>query len=284
MSRFNPLKSIFSFFKNKVKKQPTTYPRNRAERRAIQKAERKAEKESIKQYERQLKSREKFELEQGEKAYEKYRESNPAYIINKMLTFAKGKNAPGSDFNQYIIPIVQEVMGSGYKIKPGEDNKYFSVSSDFSGLISDPQLYKYIEFKDLPETSNIIQYMNQIEKSGYSSESKYEEMLEDRANRAVNTLLDRNGKIRLTKNLQSVLEDIMNSSAAWNIAKRNTYDSEQTKEAWFEMYDQALDVLAESGGDPKYIDEIVTMIENEESFSNIVRRMDEMLYEIMKGD
>lgn len=70
------------------------------------------------------------------------------------------------------------------------------------------------------------------------------------------------------------LEQIMNTSQAWDIAKKGAKDSEQVQENWATLY-KAVDDLPDD--DTTSLDEIITMIENEESLDAILSYVDDII-------
>ena len=276
-------KKSIPFFQNKRSKRdalPYAMPRNRAERRARPKELKKAEKQQKKFQQRQY-------VQSILKANKKKNKPKPQKNtlvdhLNKMLKHASNIYDKGStDYSNIVQALMTELAGP-QKLEAGKDYGNFKISKNYTG--KPREVFKYVTFKNLPDDASTLAWVSRIESEPASTEEGWQKEQADRSARAVKTLIANRNKITLTKDLQRTLEQIMSSSAAWSIAKRGTYDSEQTYEAWSTMYDQMLEVMAQSGGDPTFIDEIITMIENDERFQNIVRRTDEILYWIMKGE
>lgn len=188
--------------------------------------------------------------------------------INDILKNSKPSDRLANDLAVIVMNL------SGRTPAPGLETEYFKIDDKF-----DPsklyELSKHIKFKKMdPKTARIIL------QNPFTNEAAYEKFQEDAKHRGYLSNVQANPDLSNISEATLVeLEAIMNSSAAWHIAKRNAHDSEQTKENWTKLYNK----LDEEYEDDD-LDELVTMIENEESLTSIIKRADEMLTSYMKGN
>lgn len=137
--------------------------------------------------------------------------------------------AGSSEIAKYLEPMMWNLTGKR-KIEAGDSNQYFSVDDTYDG---DPnKLFQHVTFKQLPDNNVVNKYLDKIESDPHMSPTQYEDYSAKWHSQSYNTLANR-------LNLQNfdVLEQIMNSSPAWQIAKRGALDSEQTLDRWLDLYD-----------------------------------------------
>ena len=188
--------------------------------------------------------------------------------INDILKSAKPSDRLAND----LAVMVKNL--SGKLPEPGLENEFFKIDDNF-----DPskiyELSKHIKFKKMdPETAKIIL------QNPFTNDAAYEVLQKDIHHRSyITNIKNYKDLSKISPETAADLESIMNSSAAWQIAKRNAHDSDQTKENWSKLFSK-LDNEYEDND----LDELVTMIENEESLTSIISRADEMLTSYMKGN
>lgn len=188
--------------------------------------------------------------------------------INKILKDSKPSDRLGMDLAKLVLDTTGELPKAGMK------TELFEIDDDFDPSKS-YELSKHIKFKKMDaETARIIL------KNPLTNDVAYEKFQEDAKHRSYLSNVKSDPYLStLSPETLSNLESIMNSSAAWHIAKRNAHDSEQTKENWTKLYNKLDDEYEDDD-----LDELVTMIENEESLTSIISRADEMLTSYMKGN
>lgn len=165
------------------------------------------------------------------------------------------------------------VIKEGKPAAPGMDNEFFTIDSTYDPK-KDYELSKHIKFKKISvdeareilknpftnynaneEYRKITPYVSNIQSSKYLS------------NMSMKTIMD--------------LDYIMNTSYAWNIAKRGAYDSKQVKSKWVRLFKHVEDVYRT---DKDGLSKLITMIENEESFETIIQEANSIIKNAMKGD
>ncbi len=137
-------------------------------------------------------------------------------------------------YASYLEIIVERLKELGYPV-PTYDTKDLN------------HMYANVRFDRLPNDPDINQAIEQIMKLDFSSEENYHSMKVSSATAAFKTLVDDNNLVDynddLSKARMNELLLLMESSAAWEIAKRNAPDSEQIKANWVDLYtkfDEAL--------------------------------------------
>lgn len=96
----------------------------------------------------------------------------------------------------------------------------------------------------------------------------------------INNLLKKDGSpiSSLTRGQINALESIMNTSEAWNIAKKNAKESGQEDDAqdrWSKLYKAVADV--QGSGDNDALNKVLTMIDNEEDFEDILDYVNDII-------
>ena len=188
-------------------------------------------------------------LKEFRKEYAKSLKKKPSYKTSKItpvnpekeladkwnvrFRFAASKlKAGSSDIAMYLDPILRKLSGKDI-ISANENNQYFSVDSSYDGDVN--KLFQHVTFKKIPDDmTDVTSYFDQIEsvKGTHLSPGSYEQFSKDWHSKSYNTLAQ-----NLTLSNYEILEEIMNSSPAWSIAKRNAMDSEQVLDRWLELYE-----------------------------------------------
>lgn len=226
-----------------------------------------------------IKSLEKMQryLEREERDGMKLMEEARANELNEMLQYASSIYGGNKEYGRELKALLKELMNDpNYKPQPGDgyylENPYFEISKDYTGKTA--ELFKYVTFKRVPEEyeASVIA----IGEMDWSSPENYYSHLADIAAQKYDTLLKGSGYDPFT---MDILESIMNSSAAWHIACRDAYDSDQALENWQELYDAGRWAIQE--GDEYVVDEYVAMILNEDRLDYILRKVDELVDKIV---
>ena len=205
---------------------------------------------------RDLAKRDKAEVEL-------FPESSPSEIkaaqLNEALDIAtelqKDFKYGNGKYTQYLEPLmgVLDELGYDYDLKKFEGKNF---------------LYQNVRFKELPNDPRVNQLVDKILGLQWSSYENYQDMLEENAQAA---------GISNVENF-AVLANVMESSAAWAIAKRDAPNSDQIKTNWVELYDKAEEAYTE-GLLNKFIEEVLGHPDN---FT--LTKVDEWLTDALKGD
>lgn len=174
---------------------------------------------------------------------------------NERFDFAETKLKAGSDdIAKYLQPMLQH-LANGDKLDRSIQNKYFSIDDSYDG--NPATLFQHVTFKELPKNDPTIdQYLKKIEdvKGTHLTPQAYDKYSQDWHKRSGQTLAN---KLELSN--YDILEQIMNSSPAWQIAKKSSYDSEQALDRWLELYDSMNNAQAADTG---VFDWAIQQIEN----------------------
>lgn len=216
-----------------------------------------------------------------------YHPSNPSYDINTSVqtdvSFSKLKSGVNkalkdSRENDRLGNILASIVlqDSGKAPAPGLETANFKIDNTFDP--SKPyELSKHIQFKTM--TQDIAK---EIMQTPFASAEGYEAFAENAAHRGYMKNVKKLTSNNLTPEQIDSLETIMNSSQAWNIAKKNAYDSNQSVMNWSMLYNQVANAKNELDGSD--FDKILTLLENEASMGQITRVVDEMLISYQKGE
>ena len=103
----------------------------------------------------------------------------------------------------------------------------------------------------------------------------------------INNMLDRDDSpiSSLTRSQIETLESIMNTSEAWNIAKKDAKPSGQEddiQDRWGKLYKAASDI--KNTNDQNAYDTVKTMIDNEEDFDKILKYVNDTITAMQKKD
>lgn len=196
--------------------------------------------------------------------------------INEAFDFAKSKYGGSKAFAKNLSGLLQQIMGVGYEAKAGDSNQYFEIDPAYTG--KETELFKYIKFKDLPESTNIERYTEKILEDKLASPENYQKAQDEIHQKSYETFTEKNKLDTLDGKKAQMLYDIMNSSSAWNIAKKDTFDSEQVAENWSILHLYVQDVIDK---DSNLLDDIIQKIENEEDINNIIGFLDQTIYKML---
>jgi hypothetical protein len=261
------------------------------------------EDEAEKQYQKQVKEQEaidKFLEKQAEKDIAKWEKEHPATTdadrLNDMFEYASDKFGNRDDYQKYLAPMLGQLMGDDFYQKLLQDPKsligdyqYFTIDESYRADNKD-NLFKHIHFKDLPD--GFEDYVEQIADLDWSSPENYAmhraDVQRDVYTSNLKTLYN-NGKDDDDVNYDFmndtyfiVLESVMQSSAAWDIAKRSAFDSDQRQSNWFDLYMTGSLAYDHKDTDPHIWDEFRQMVDNHEALFYIEDRIDELLIEAAK--
>lgn len=235
---------------------------------------RKAERRTEKKKETPVTQRTK-ETKQTQKAQPNvdYKDRELANKLNEALDIASEiqKNFPhgNGEYAKYLEPLMKYLTGYG----TDEDNEYFTVYQDRNKNF----LYEDVRFNELPsEDEKVQQYVDKILDLDWSSYENYADKFLEIKNSIYESNIASDEDVEWTiddYDMVNVLEDIMNTSAAWHIASRNAPDSDQVKSNWVELFNIASDAQKWGLGD-----NIRQLIRNEVSLEEI----DKQIYKAIK--
>lgn len=234
-----------------------------------------AEEAQINDFLTREKAREDFEeqlalKEQRQQDY--YAKRRPAVELNEALQYASSIYGGNSEYTKYLIPLMRQLMGDDeYIPEAGDKTTYFTISRDYTG--NPNELFKYVHFKTIPGDTSYVDAMLDLDWS--SPENYYSHLADINAQKYASNLADSD----IEPQVIDMLEYIMNTSAAWRIAKRNAQDSEQVKDNWLALFNTAQD--AQNAG-TDVMNKFVQMVMNEDDLNLIIQTIDSTIYSALK--
>ena len=187
--------------------------------------------------------------------------------LNKAL-----KNAPDIDAYNALADYIKKVSGS--KPKKGLETDKFKISDDY-----DPKkpLKDYITFKNGIRPDDFIQILN-VPQTTTLGKKVYDDDWKHRS--YVSNVKALANKKMINGNMMDKLEKIMNTSQAWNIAKKGMKYEDGKKDGsiqgrWGDLYNAALDL--QDANDDNALNKLLSMIENEEEFDDIMTFVDSVI-------
>lgn len=195
----------------------------------------------------------------------------PAVQLNEALEYASSIYGGNSEYTKYLIPLMRQLMGDDYLPEAGDKTTYFTISKDYTG--NPNELFRYVHFKTIPRGTEYVDKMLELDWS--SPENYYSHLADINAQRYSSNLTDSG----FTPEVIDLLEYIMNTSAAWRIAKRNAQDSDQVKSNWLTLFSTAQEA---QGAGSNVMNKFVQMVMNEEDLGIIMQTIDTMIYSAVK--
>lgn len=214
------------------------------------------------------------------------RELSQAEKLNAAMEYASDKFGNRNDYSKYLLPLIGEMTNEDFmktlmtdpKSAVG-DYKDFTIDDDFDGNLNN--LFKYIHFKNIPpEVSD--SYIENIIGLEWSTPEAYNNHVQEINDKIYASNLKDEG-IEINSTYYMLLESVMQSSAAWNIAKRNAYDSDQVKSNWLTLYSAGMEASDMQNTNPGILDKFEQMVVNEESLDVIISTIDNAIAAALKG-
>lgn len=197
---------------------------------------------------------------------------NYADRVNKALKHAQTTiNKDIKNYAQFLDPMLR-TLGNDYKTN--RETEYYRINPSWDGDLS--TLFKNIEFKKIPQGKNLRRYGNKILKNPHSTAERYKKFTDDWHNKSFRTNR-KNTKVK-HKTVQEVVE-IMNTSFAWKVASKDDPDSKQALKNWQRLYKT---VSKAYEGGPDILEDVETMIENNEDLDYIVEYVDNAIMEMLR--
>lgn len=211
-------------------------------------------------------------LEEREARQAEYQaKRQPAVKVNEALEYASSIYGGNSEYTKYLIPLMRQLMGDDYLPEAGDKTTYFTISKDYTG--NPNELFSYVHFKTIPRGTEYVDKILELDWS--SPENYYSHLADINAQRYSSNLTDSG----FTPQVIDLLEYIMNTSAAWRIAKRNAQDSDQVKSNWLTLFSTAQEA---QGAGSDVMNKFVQMVMNEEDLGIIMQTIDTMIYSSLK--
>lgn len=212
-----------------------------------------------------------------------YEPANRKYVnsLNEMFDYAESKYGGSKEFGKYLPAMLKSMVGTDYVARPGDKTPYFTIDSSWNG--KPEELFKHIDFHKIPKTSNletIGKYVEAMSKSHIASPENYEDWVDSIDKKRYKTLAANTGLTTLSDDKYDILYKVMQSSAAWEIAKKDALDSEQTSENW-----QILHMYVQDAVESKspLLSNVISMIESNLDIDDIVKYVDENIIRMLKG-
>lgn len=200
-----------------------TEPRNRAERRTMAKSKKKSKVKDISITTPIVKpfipkiNPQKTINKKIARAEQLNKALDTATRLQKHFKYGNGK------YSMYLEPLMKRLKELGYDYD----------LNGFDGNLN--MLYKYVRFDKLPDDTKVQKYVDKILALNWSSPENYKKMLDRNSKQAYLTNINSAGN-KINPQFVSELEELMNSSAAWKIAKKDAPDSDQVKANWVALY------------------------------------------------
>lgn len=221
--------------------------------------------------------------------------------LNSAFEYASDKFGHRDEYAKNLIPLLANILyGSGdsqdkanfAKGLMKDPTKFVGDYGNFEilpGVDTDYQdLFKSVKFKDIPSDLESSPYITDMLKQPWSTEESYEEHLSEADAKRYKTNMSNFG-FKLNDAWLPILEQTMQSSAAWNIAKRNAKPSEEEDSTgptaldnWYTLWMVGQDAWTNKNLDSKIWDEFVAMVEKEKPLNYIISKIDGMIYESLK--
>ena len=190
--------------------------------------------------------------------------------INKRMKKASGDEILEGD----IQSAIQLLKG---KVVAGETNQYYSISPNYNP--KKDYLQDVVTFKQLPPI--VIKNLLRSTRLSQAGEEAYNY---DWHHRSYNSLVKNIDSLKNIKpSTLGKLEVIMNSSQAWNVAKKGMeYESKKNAKGWKkgevrDNWEQLFNAVEKVKDDDTAFDKVVTMIENEEDFETILDYVNDII-------
>ena len=215
------------------------------------------------------------------------RELTQAEKLNAALDYASDKFGNRNDYQMYLAPLLGQIMGDDFYQKLLKDPKsligdyeYFTIDDSYQTDSKD-NLFKHITFKDIPPEVD-DGYINNILGLDWSTPEAYNNHVQEINHKIYESNLAGQG-LDIAATYYMMLETVMQSSAAWHIAQKSVYDSEQSKSNWLDLYTAGMEASDLSNSNPEIWDKFVQMIENETDMNTIINEVDKAITAALKG-
>ena len=198
--------------------------------------------------------------------------------VQKVLEEAKElypENIKTNEYTPYLESLVMDLKNEPEVADASDVSDFYSISDEYNPK-KEEELFRNIDITSLPYTEDIETIADALEQKLHDEQVRVQQLKDNIANKSYNS------NVKSINNLDAytmyTLENVMNSSAAWHICKRNAHDSDDTKDNWNTLYRYVRLAL---DNDFEVFDMAITMIENEASLDNIINYIDHAIYDMM---
>ncbi len=198
--------------------------------------------------------------------------------VKKVLEEAKElypENIKTNEYTPYLESLVMDLKNEAEVADASDVSDFYSISGEYDPK-KEEELFRNIDIKSLPYTEDIENITEALAQKLHDEQVRVQQLKDSVANKSYTS------NTKSINNLDAytmyTLENVMNSSAAWHICKRNTHDSDETKDNWNTLYRYVRLAL---DNDFEVFDMAITMIENEASLDNIINYIDHAIYDMM---
>lgn len=212
--------------------------------------------------------------------------SNKGYadMVQRLKDNVEENHTVSNDILKMYHDLVKAQLG--HEPKPGEVTDSVKIPNDYDPTSDDlateyQKLWDNNTIKRLNLSNpDVQQKLDRLLKHPYMNEEMYDVYMkhstkntEELLNNYIDPSLVDAGEL---DSFRDKIEDIMNTSHAWQCAKKNALDSDQVQENWFDIGNSV--ALAISTGDQSFIDEIIRDIKNEQTTAeNIAKKIDDYM-------
>lgn len=198
--------------------------------------------------------------------------------VQKVLEEAKDlypENIKTNEYTPYLESLVMDLKNEPEVASASDVSDFYSISDEYDPK-KEEELFRNIDITSLPYAEDIETIAEALEQKLHDEQIRVQQLKDNAANKSY---------VSNTKSINNLdaytmytLENVMNSSAAWHICKRNTHDSDETKDNWNTLYRYVRLAL---DNDFEVFDKVITMIENEADLDNIINYIDHEIYDMM---
>ena len=194
--------------------------------------------------------------------------------INKALDTAqtmytdKSPFKGNSKYTALLDPLMNKISDEYYELSNYDKSK-------------PAQLLEHVRFDYIPQEDKVAkQFGQQILNLDWSSQKNIDEWKSNNAHKGYEVLVK---KHNIPKSTYVMLEEIMNTSAAWEVVMKGQKPSNgdgRIEQRWKKLFDK----VEETSDNIDLLDEVHTMIENEEDYNQIIGYIDDALLKIKAGE
>lgn len=173
--------------------------------------------------------------------------------------------------SMFLAEYVKHVTGKDIKdLKAGYEDSFIRIDKDWTGERT--TLAEHITLKKTGTDAKSVEMLRRLSSIAYSSYKLYHEYQDaagySRFMNYVNDVNNTRGSIPGVSDLaMEQLAHVLNTSHAWNVARTNDLDSDQTKENYEELL--YMGSITQTYASDDLVDKFTQMILNEEAFVNI---------------
>jgi len=168
---------------------------------------------------------------------------------NGYFDFAEDKLPAGSnDIGKNLYPALLKLAGLPKDGRlESKDYGNFVIDNQWDG--SDATLFQHVTFKKIPKDNQAVKFLDRIyqDKGDHFTQSGYDKFVDEWHKKSYQTLQDNPLTQGRMQNYE-ILEEIMNSSPAWQIAKSNLRDSDQVLDRWLTLYESMNEAIQADQG------------------------------------